>query len=208
MKPPCKRTLVRGKVKWQLNLKKSLTGDSRYARRYFDSERAAVKYYNRVLREIRAYGREFAALEEVERAALAKLYKLILSKRLTVEDTAKMIEQYDKTAARSTDVKVELTISEAIDEFYSECKERELDTKTMREYRSHLNRFRKSRGEDLLGTLAKRHIDAWLKKIKVRGKTRNNYITTLRTFCEYCLRSEILEKNVAKLVPKSRVSGT
>lgn len=173
MKSPITQTLVRGKLKWRLNLKKSLTGDSRYRRRYFDSRRVASKYYNRILREIKAHGAGFGDLSEAERAALGKLYKLIQSKGLTIETIAQLVEEQGENASPTTEAKAQMTISKAIDGFFSECEERELDAKTMREYRSHLNRFRKSLGEHPLSALTKREIEAWLKKIKVRGKTRN-----------------------------------
>ena len=196
MKPPIVEILKRGKVRWRVNLGKRITGDSSYHRRFFKTKKAAEQFYSRVTKDITHYGEAFAMLSESVRAGLGKFYGLLQAKNLSLEAVVQLIEKHQATS---------LTVLGAIEEFYSECEERELDAKTMREYRSHLDRFRKSLGEHPLGALTKRDIEAWLKKIKVRGKTRNNYITTLRTFCEFCIRGEILDKNIAKLVPKSRV---
>jgi len=147
------------------------------------------------MNEVQLHGAAFANLTDSERAALAKFYFLLQSKNLSLEDAAQLVEKHQATS---------LSVTEAIAGFYADCTDGRLEKGTMREYRSQLQRFELKFGNKHLVSITKKDINEWLEEIKVKDRTKKNYITTLRTFFEYCVREETIDKNPAKLVRKPK----
>jgi len=195
MKSAIVKTMLRGEIKWQVNLRKRLTGDTSYHRRYFNTKKEATKFYNRVTEEITLHGVAFAKLSDPVRAGLAKFYAFLKSKNLSLEDAAQLVEKHQATS---------LSVTKAIAGFYADCTDGRLEKGTMREYRSQLQRFELKFGNKHLVSITKKDINEWLEEIKVKDRTKKNYITTLRTFFEYCVREETIDKNPAKLVRKPK----
>ena len=203
MKSPVVQTLVRGKLKWTVNLRKRLTGAQSYHRRYFTTKKAATKFYNRITNEITQHGAAFAELTEPVRAALAKFYGLLQAKNLTLEDAEHLVENCQPGEAKDPET-ASLTVSKAIELFFDDCTDGALEKGTMREYHSHLDAFAKAYGNRLLKDINKKNITNWLKAIGVKDRTKKNYITTLRTFFAFCFREEMITKNSALLVRKPK----
>jgi integrase len=203
MKSAVVRTQVRGKIKWKVNLRKKLTGSSHYHRRYFGTKAAATKFYNRVVKEVAMHGAAFAELSDSVRAGLAKFYALLQTKNLTLEAAAQFAENYQPGEAKAPEIAT-LSVREALEQFFGDCTDGALEKGTMREYCSHLNRFAKTFGNRPLKDVNKKNIKTWLTDIGVKDRTKKNYITTLRTFFEFCVREEAIIKNPAKLVRKPK----
>jgi len=203
MKSPVVQTLVRGKLRWTVNLRKRLTGAPSYCRRYFSSETKARKFYKRIIREIVHHGVTFAELSEPVRAALAKFYGLLQAKHLTLEDAEQLVEKCQPGEVEEPEA-TRLTVSEAIKLFFDDCTDGALEKGTMREYHSHLDAFEKAFGKRLLIDINKKDITSWLKAIGVKDRTKKNYITSLRTFFAFCFREEMIPKNPALLVRKPK----
>jgi len=107
------------------------------------------------------YGAAFAELTEPVSAALAKFYGLLQAKHLTLEDAEQLIEKCQPAEARDPEA-ASLTVSEAIELFFDDCKDGALEKGTMREYHSHLDAFAKANGNRLLKDINKKDITSWL----------------------------------------------
>lgn len=91
------------------------------------------------------------------------------------------------------------TLTSAVKAYIEDCVRRQLESSTIRSYRTCLDAFS---GELLIGVVhvTDTHITKFLERKKTKPRTQAKEIEHLRAFCAFCVDRGWMEKNIAKRV--------
>jgi len=174
-------------------------GQSRKSRRFKTKEEADNFVLKKEI-EVTNFGRKAASLKQREIGEVLYAIEKLEGYGVTLRDVL------DDYIVRHEEIKTSMLISDAIYDFLSLKKSKELSEVYLADLRARCNCFGRDYGDKTLAEIDVPTVESWLEGLKVTALTRNNYRRVLSVFFTwglkrgYCTGNPALDAEPAKEV--------
>jgi integrase len=187
---------------WRVNLGKKITGTQR-SRRYFDTEREAKRFLEDCLDTKVVEGHEAFAISPALRVEAKKCQDMldeVAAKAGRPLSLTQAVSFFLRNAVPQGGVKL---FENARDAFVASRRTKNLRPRYLVNLESQFRQLEAEFGGKRVNVITAKSIEEWLAGRDWSPKTKNNYVVTLRSFFDYCVRQKWCAENPAMSLEKS-----
>ena len=200
-----KITTSHGHKRWVIDI--TLAG--KRTRAYYNSNGEAEAAYRKSAQEVKKYGDLFARLKESDRIELGIAHELAGGHGFRVSDA---VEHYRRELDKSAAIAA-LTLEDAVENCLTDKEDGGYRKRSLDSLRSTLTRFKASiGGTTRVGDASRAAAKGWIMRGRTpsgepwSSRTRNNYLTDLRTFFSWLVDEGVLTSSPVGKIKKWKQS--
>jgi integrase len=187
---------------WRVTLGKKITG-SKKVRRFFAKESEAKQFIALTLESKQVEGHEAFILTPSIRAEARQCQEMLdaaaakAGRRLSLTEAVGFFLRHALPHGGTR------VFKEAAEEFLANRQAKNLKPRYLVNLRSQFRRLEAKFSDAKVNVITTQMIESWLNGLNGSAKTRNNYLITLRTFFDFCLKQKWCSENPANAVDKA-----
>ncbi len=187
---------------WRVTLGKKITG-AKKVRRFFSKESEAKEFIELTLESKQVEGHEAFILTPAIRAEARRCQEMLdaaaakAGRRLSLTEAVGFFLRHALPHGGTR------VFKEAALEFLANRESKNLKPRYLVNLRSQFRRLETEFSTTRVNVITSQMIESWLNGLKGSAKTRNNYLITLRTFFDFCVKQKWCSENPASDVDKA-----